>query len=104
MNERKMKMKQTKYANVNLPVVGRVQHGEKIEGKGAKELGYFIVKIQDTYMQEYLEKFNKQYKGKKSIDIQIFNEEPLTIKYARFNQRWCDLLLYGKFKYSKTKK
>ncbi len=37
-------------------------------------------------MQEYLEKFNKQYKGQKSIDIEIFNEEPLSIKYARFNQ------------------
>lgn len=37
-------------------------------------------------MQEYLEKFNKQYKGQKSIDIEIFNEEPLSIKYARYNQ------------------
>lgn len=37
-------------------------------------------------MQEYLEKFDKQYKGKQIIDIEIFNEDPLSIKYARFNQ------------------
>lgn len=37
-------------------------------------------------MQEYLEKFDKQYKGKQSIDIEIFSEDTLSIKYARFNQ------------------
>lgn len=71
---------------VNLPIVGRIQHGEKIEGKGATELGYFIAKVQDVYMQAYLEKFDKLYKGKKSIDIELFNEEPLSVKYARYNQ------------------
>lgn len=71
---------------VNLPIVGRIQHGEKIEGKGATELGYFIAKVQDVYMQTYLEKFDKLYKGKKSIDIELFNEEPLSVKYARYNQ------------------
>lgn len=77
-------MEQTKY--VNLPLIGRIQHGEKVEGKGATELGYFIAKIQDVYMQAYLDKFNKLYKGKKSIDIELFTEEPLSIKYARYNQ------------------
>lgn len=37
-------------------------------------------------MQSYLEKFNNQYKGKHSIDIVFFNEEPLVMRYARFNQ------------------
>lgn len=37
-------------------------------------------------MQTYLEKFNEQYKGKQSIEIELFNEEPLTTKYARYNQ------------------
>lgn len=37
-------------------------------------------------MQPYLEKFNKLYKGNKSIDIELFTEDPLSIKYARYNQ------------------
>lgn len=37
-------------------------------------------------MQSYLQKFDKMYKGKQSIDIELFNEEPLTLKYARYNQ------------------
>lgn len=37
-------------------------------------------------MQTYLEKFDELYKGKKSIDIELFSDEPLSIKYQRFNQ------------------
>lgn len=37
-------------------------------------------------MQTYLQKFNKLYKGKQSVDIEFFNEDPLTMKYARYNQ------------------
>ena len=37
-------------------------------------------------MKAYLPKFNEQYKGKQSIEIELFNEEPLTTKYARYNQ------------------
>ena len=37
-------------------------------------------------MQAYLKKFNEQYKGKQSIEIQLFSEDPLTTKYARYNQ------------------
>lgn len=37
-------------------------------------------------MQSYLQRFNEQYKGKQSIDIELFNDEPLTMKYARYNQ------------------
>lgn len=81
-------MEQTKYAN--LPVIGRVQHGERVDnGKGAiktKELGHFIAKIQDDFMKMYLERFDELFKGKKSLEIEFFNEEPLSMKYARYNQ------------------
>lgn len=76
-------MEQTRL--VNLPVVGRIQHGERTD-KRVIELGYFIAKIDASYMKSYLQKFNEQYKGKQSIDIVIFNDEPLTMKYARYNQ------------------
>ena len=76
-------MEQTRL--VNLPIIGRVQHGEKINNK-VKEYGYFIAKTQDSYMQSYVEKFDKLFKGKQSIDIEFFNEEPLSKKYVRYNQ------------------
>lgn len=76
-------MEQTKY--VKLPIVGRVQHGENVNNR-VRELGYFITKIQDKNMQSYLEKFNKLFKGKKSIDVSFFNDEPLSIRYSRSNQ------------------
>lgn len=70
---------------VNLPVIGRVQHGEKINNR-VTELHHFIAKIQDVHMQQYLDRFDKLYKGKQYIDIEIFDETPLSIKYARYNQ------------------
>ena len=70
---------------VNLPIIGRVQHGEKVDNK-VKEYGYFIAKIQDNHMQTYLDRFDKLFKGKQSIDIEFFNEDPLTKKYVRYNQ------------------
>lgn len=76
-------MEQTKY--VNLPIIARIQHG-LLENNRVKELGYFIAKSEDAYMEEYLQKFNEMYKGKQKIDIEIFNTDPLSIKYARYNQ------------------
>lgn len=76
-------MEQTRY--VNLPMIGRIQHG-LLENNRVKELGYFIAKSEDPYMEKYLQKFNELYKGKQSIDIEIFDKEPLSIKYARYNQ------------------
>ena len=76
-------MEQTKL--VNLPVIGRVQHGEKKNNK-VTELHHFIAKIQNDKMQTYLDRFDKLYKGKQEIDIEVFDENPLSIKYARFNQ------------------
>ena len=78
-------MENTKY--VNLPVIGMVQHGIVDEkAKRVKELGYFIGKTKDELMQAHLNKFNELYKGKKSVDIYIFNEEPFTVKYTRYNK------------------
>lgn len=76
-------MEQTRL--VNLPIIGRVQHGEKIDNK-VKEYGYFIAKTKNTHMQSYIEKFDKLLKGKQSIEIEFFCEEPLTKKYVRYNQ------------------
>lgn len=76
-------MQQTRL--VNLPIAGRVQHGEKIKNK-VIEYGYFIAKSDDAYMKSYLDKFNKLFKGKQSIEIEFFGEEPLTKKYVRYNQ------------------
>ncbi len=76
-------MEQTRL--VNLPIIGRVQHGEKVNNK-ITEYGYFIVKTQDTYMQSYVDKFDKLFKGKQSIEIEFFNEEPLSKRYVRYNQ------------------
>ena len=81
-------MEQTSY--VNLPVIGRVQHGEQVTvGNGkkrAKELGYFIAKVQDQFMQGYLQKFDQMYKGKKFIEVEFITEEPFSAKYSRSNQ------------------
>lgn len=62
-------MEQTRL--VNLPIIGRVQHGEKIDNK-VKEYGYFIAKTKNTHMQSYIEKFDKLLKGKQSIEIEFF--------------------------------
>ena len=37
-------------------------------------------------MQAYLKKFDELFKGKQSIDIEFFCEEPLSKKYVRYNQ------------------
>jgi len=76
-------MQQTRL--VNLPIAGRVQHGEKIKNK-VIEYGYFIAKSDNAYMQNYLQEFNKLYNKKQSLDVEFFSEEPLTIKYSRYNQ------------------
>ena len=70
---------------VNLPVIGRIQHGEK-DGNKLKQLSYFIAKIDSPYMKKYAEKFDELYKGKQYIDIKFIDEEPLSVKYSRYNQ------------------
>lgn len=81
-------MEQTR--NTNLPVIGMVQHGIQIQNpngtKIAKELGHFIAKIQDNYMQKFLQKFDELYTGKKYLEIEFVNDNPLTKKFVRYNQ------------------
>lgn len=69
----------------NLPMIGRIQHGEK-EGNKVKELGYFIAKIQDEFMQKFLQKFDEQFKGQKYIEVEFCDDNPLSKKYVRYNQ------------------
>lgn len=81
-------MEQTR--NINLPIIGMVQHGIQVQNpngtKRAKELGHFIAKIQDDFMQKFLQKFDELYTGKKYIEIEFVNETPLTKKFVRYNQ------------------
>lgn len=81
-------MEQTR--NINLPIIGMVQHGIQVQNpngtKRAKELGHFIAKIQDDFMQKFLQKFDELYTGKKYIEIEFVNENPLTKKFVRYNQ------------------
>lgn len=75
---------------INLPVIGMVQHGKQVPtangGTRAKELGYFIAKIQDNYMINFLQKFDEQYKGKQYIEIEFPTNNPLSKKFVRYNQ------------------
>lgn len=67
-------MEQTQTRLINLPVIGRVQHGEKLKNK-VTEYGYFIAKSDDAYMKKFLDKFDEEYKGKQNIEIEFFDEE-----------------------------
>ena len=75
---------------VKRPIIGKVQHGEKLisdDGKSKTvDYGYFIAKIQENNMQPYLDKFNRLIKGSKSIDIQFLDDNPLSIRQERANQ------------------
>lgn len=83
-------MEKTKYTT--LPIIGQVQHGEKIETDGkvkVKQYDYFIAKIRDNNMKGYLEKFNSYIRGSNSIDIQFLDDNPLSIRMERNNQKGC---------------
>lgn len=94
---------------VNLPVIGMIQHGrvEKTP-KGTKkviELNHFVAKVTEEHMEEFLMKYNELYEGKSSIDIEIFDENPLTTKYVRYNQSGavCSCLTTSNIAHQKTK-
>lgn len=75
--------------NMNLPIVGRIQHGEQqISNQRRKvvELGYFIAKIKNDNMQFLLNRFNEKYKQEKKINIRFFDDEPLSVRHIRYNQ------------------
>lgn len=54
--------------------------------KRVKDYGYFIAKIQESNMQQYLDKFNELIKGKTTLDIQLLDKDTFTIKRVRYNQ------------------
>lgn len=94
---------------VNLPIIGMVQRGRtESTPKGTKrviELDHFVAKVTDENMIEFLKKFNEIYENKSSIDIEIFDENPLTTKYARYNQGGivCSGSTTSNIAYQKTK-
>jgi len=94
---------------VNLPIIGMVQRGRTESTlKGTKrviELDHFVAKVTDKHMIEFLKKFNDIYENKSSIDIEIFDEEPLTTKYTRYNQGGtvCSCPTTSNIAYQKTK-
>jgi len=78
-----------KVKNMNLPIVGKIQHGEQQTSNGKKkvvELGYFIAKIKNDNMQFLLNKFNEFFNKQNKIHIRFFDEEPLTLRKIRYNQ------------------
>lgn len=75
--------------NMNLPIVGRIQHGEQQitnQKKKVVELGYFIAKIKNDNMQFLLNRFNEKYNHEKQLTIRFFDEKPLSIRHIRYNQ------------------
>lgn len=75
--------------NMNLPIVGRIQHGEQQisnQRKKVVELGYFIAKIKNDNMQFLLNRFNEKYKQEKKLNIRFFDDEPLSVRHIRYNQ------------------
>lgn len=74
----------------NLPIIGMIQRGKiEITPKGTKrviELDHFVAKVTDENMICFFKKFNEIYENKSGLDIEIFDENPLTTKYTRYNQ------------------
>lgn len=70
----------------NLPLVGRIQHGEQDKNKRVKELGYFIPKINNSIMDYLGNRFNEKYPKENKIKVRFFDENPLSIRNVRYNQ------------------
>ena len=73
----------------NLPLAGRIQHGEQQiinHKKKVKELGYFIAKSKNNNMNFLLNRFYEKHQKQNFLNIQFFDETPLTIKKIRYNQ------------------
>lgn len=73
------------------PIAGKIQHGLKQEGKGPKELGYFIAKTQNNEMNFLMNRFKEKYPKETKLNIRFFDENPLTIRNARYgnNKTLC---------------
>ena len=73
----------------NLPIVGRIQHGEQQfvnQRKRVTELGYFIAKTKNSNMNFLLNRFNEKYQKQTFLNVKFFDENPLTIRRIRYNQ------------------
>ena len=73
----------------NLPIVGRIQHGEQQfinQRKRVTELGYFIAKTKNSNMNFLLNRFDEKYPKQTFLNVTFFNEDPLTIRRIRYNQ------------------
>lgn len=73
----------------NLPIVGRIQHGEQQfinQRKRVTELGYFIAKTKNSNMNFLLNRFDKKYPKQTFLNVTFFNEDPFTIRRIRYNQ------------------
>ena len=73
----------------NLPIVGRIQHGEQQfinQIKRVTELGYFIAKTKNSNMNFLLNRFDEKYPKQTFLNVTFFNEDPLTIRRIRYNQ------------------
>lgn len=74
---------------INLPIVGRIQHGEQQfinQRKRVTELGYFIAKTKNSNMNFLLNRFDEKYPKQTFLNVTFFNEDPLTIRRIRYNQ------------------
>ena len=75
--------------NFNLPLAGRIQHGEKqMNGRKQKviDYGYFIAKVKDETLSFLKNRFNEKYPQSQMLHIRFFTENPLSIRNARYNQ------------------
>ena len=73
----------------NLPIVGRIQHGEQQfinQRNRVTELGYFIAKTKNSNMNFLLNRFDEKYPKQTFLNVTFFNEDPLTIRRIRYNQ------------------
>lgn len=73
----------------NLPIVGRIQHGEQQfinQRKRVTELGYFVAKTKNSNMNFLLNRFDEKYPKQTFLNVTFFNEDPLTIRRIRYNQ------------------
>ena len=70
---------------VSFPIAGCLKHGIQ-EANRPRELGYFIVKVQESAMQHLQQKFDQLYNEQKEIIIYFFSDDAYSIKKVKRNQ------------------
>ena len=74
---------------INLPIVGKIQHGEqqKVNNRTkVVELKHFIAKVRDEELKGFEKRFSEIYPKQNKIEVRFISENPLTVKQARYNQ------------------